>query len=554
MWDVRALFLFQLTFLSGALLVSIARPALGNGVDRHWGAAAARLDDRLLPLWIGLLAIGGSLAVSTFVRFPHPWVQDEFSYLLAGDTFASGRLANPTHDLWPFFDTFHVLQVPTYASKYPPGQGLLLALGQLVGGDPVVGVWFGVGLACAAICWMLQTFVSPKWVIAGGLLAAANFSFFSPWTQTFVVNALSATGGALVIGGFGRLRRRPRALHGIPIGIGWLILSLTRPFEGLVFSLPLIGLMAFWFLSGKRQTIRPGLYSAVAVIASILALGAAAQAYYNRAVTGSYTVMPYAEYQRQNPGVSEFLWHPVEAVPEFNNEVRRLQHVAWSVPHREEQSTPGGYFSVKLREFVNAFAYLLQFSLWIPILVVLSFRKSHWEKLVVLIVASVSTALLFITWVEYRMLAPLAGPLVLLAVTGLKRIHLWAPRGRRVGRSFARAIILTPIVSLPLGLAPFMQESPNQMARDRATILRGLEQTGTRHLVVVRYRANHNYHEEWVYNRADIDAATVVWARERSPTETERLLDYYQDRSVWLLEPDAPERRLRPYASEGDNR
>src|SRR5580658_1933851 len=122
----------------------------------------------------GLIALHNGL--------PQPRVQDEFSYLLAGDTFAHGRLTNPTPPFPEHFETPHVLVRPTYMSKYPPGQGLFLAAGELLDGQPIVGVWISSALATAAIYWMLLGFVEPTWALIGGIATAIHPQLLA-WSQ-----------------------------------------------------------------------------------------------------------------------------------------------------------------------------------------------------------------------------------------------------------------------------------------------------------------------------------------------------------------------------------
>src|SRR5256885_16519325 len=114
--------------------------------------------------WVGLGVFVLLVRIAFLGIWPIPKasVYDEFSYLLQADTFAHGRLTNPPHSLWVHFDSMHIIQQPTYASKYPPAQGALLAVGQVVCGQPIVGAWLSGALASAAICWMLFAFVPPR--------------------------------------------------------------------------------------------------------------------------------------------------------------------------------------------------------------------------------------------------------------------------------------------------------------------------------------------------------------------------------------------------------
>ncbi len=93
----------------------------------------------------------------------------------------------------------------------------------------------------------------------------------------------------------------------------------------------------------------------------------------------------------------------------------------------------------------------------------------------------------------------------------------------------------------------FFMSHQQGLAAERNTICSELAGLPGNHLVVVRYGRNHNLHEEWVYNPADIDGAQGAWAREMDDEHNRKLIGYFQDRTVWLLEPDVNPAALRPY-------
>ena len=509
---------------------------------RHLGKKLAQ-NRTLAIVACGFLALAIGALFST-VRVPVPKVHDEFSYLLAADTFSAGRWTNPTHPMWQHFESFHVIQKPSYASKYQPGQGLILALGTLIGGQPIVGAWLATALAAAAVCWMLQGWVPSRWALLGGLLVALHATLQVRWSLSYWGGSLPMAGGALMFGALPRILRQPRATTSMVLAMGAILLATTRPFEGFLVGICVATALVMWMFSKRCPgwgvaTTRVLLPSAV-----VLGLGIASLGYYNWQVTGDPMRMPYQVHEQQYGFSPLFLWKSPKLEPDYRHDVIRDFQTGWAIEDYQRQQSLGGWLQVKVNSFKNVSWFFLGGSLCVPLLMLPRLLAQQNLRFVWIAMAVFLLAEMTVPWIYPHYFAPIAPLLFLFVVEGLRYIAVLPRWGHAWAKFAVPAIVGLHFLALPTLFAQYANWQPTGWQWQRARLEKQLENSPEKHLVLVHYGPDHVAHDEWVYNRADIDGAKVVWARPMGPSKDAKLIKYFRDRTVWHLDADAEQPKL----------
>ena len=516
-------------------------------------------------LFFFLLPIALRLALLPNHPVPTPDLYDEFGHLLMADTLRHFRLANPAHAMPQFFETFFVLQEPTYSSIYPPGPGLVLAIGWTLFGTPWAGVLLGMGGFCALCYWMLRGWASPGWAFAGGLLAVVEFGPLNQWTNNYWGGGVAAAAGCLVFGALPRLREKPRTRDAVLLGVGLGMHLLTRQYE----SLFLFASVALFFapLVRDREKLR-SLLKALPETAIVLVPFLALILFQNKAVTGSWTTLPAALRQYQY-GVPASLTFQPHVTP--HRELTPQQELDYRMQRGfrgEKPETVGTYF-LRLEYRVRFYRFFFLAPLYVA-LVAFLFRLREYRFLWVALTAALfALGANFFPAFQLHYLAGIACLFVLMSVTGLDTLS-----GLRIGAQPAGLEAMRLLVALcaahflfwyglhlvdrsDLSAAMRPYETWNAVNHGnperRIAMNRKLAAIPGKLLVFVRYLPRHIFQEEWVYNAAEIDGARVVFARELGTEANERLRQYFPDRAVWLLEPDFPVPQVtwfpRPMAS-----
>jgi hypothetical protein len=473
---------------------------------------------------------------------------------------------------------------------------LFLAAGQLLG-HPVIGVWLGMGLACGAGTYMLRTFVPARWAFVGGLLMASRLGM-SKWGWNYWGGGVGFAAGALFIGGWARVIRKPQPVSSVVMSLGLVLLANSRPLEGLLLCIP-VGLTtlvwaARYMLRARAVRLASGtgaagkaepdrspqlgyLWRRVGLPAlCVLAPAVAAGLYYNFRVTGNALRLPYVEYFEQNEITPPLLVQSAKSVmPEFRNKEMRESQVDYTYySYNVQRQDRSVWIDYSLQKVATWRSFFLGYGLILPLLVLpcvlLKSPRARFALLsCVFVFGFVATVHVF--GAEHYV-APAAPLLYLLVIQGFRYLSLLRLPGSALIRwcatAWLTACLLAPLPKLIPQFGDWLPEpgSPSkgetllarcpdwlltrmrgwlvhmpaaEWAVTRAQLEQKLKSEGGRHIVLVVYANDHSHHDEWVYNEADIATAPVIWARPIDRDGYERLARHFADRTIWLIQASA---------------
>lgn len=531
-------------------------------IEQVFGKLARR--KHLAVFVVGITALLLRLAILPLIPIPTPFVPDDFSFLLASDTFAHGHLTNPTPAMWMHFESIHITMNPSYVSMYFPAEGLILAAGQVLFGHPWFGQLIVMALMCAAICWMLQAWLPPTWALLGGILAILRIGLFSYWINTYTgAGCVAALAGALVFGAFPRILRKPSVRDVLLLSLGIVTLIYSRPYEGFLLCLPVLFVMIRWMLSKKRPPGRV-LFKLSAIPLACVTIAALWLGYYDQHAFGNPMTLPYTV-DRNTYAISPYwIWQKARPEPAYRHKAMHDFYIDGEAKLVEQFHTPSGFLLQNLLKATTAIQFFAGISL-LPALIM--GRRVFFDKRTRFFVLSCLVwvpGMFIVVFLLPHYYAPFTAAFYLLGLQCLRHLRAWRPGQLRVGISMARFAVASCVVlaairvwadPLHIHYASWPGKTfwvlnwygPGVFGQERDKVESSLERLPGQQLVIVRYAKDHDPIKEWVYNLADIDHSKVVWAREMDTRNNENLLRYYKDRKAWLVQPDMQPAAITPY-------
>jgi hypothetical protein len=395
---------------------------------------------------------------------------------------------------------------------------------------------------------------------------------FSYWADSYWGGAVAAIAGALVLGALPRIRRHLRARDAILMSIGFALLANSRPYEGLIYTIPFLIVVARFIFAGKAPPFPVTLRRIILPMAAVMIVTFGFMAYYFWRTTGNLFEPPYLVNVSTYMQEPQFIWGKMGLPLHYNHpemqEFYRGNHVEM---YRNAARNLPLTVLVRALEF---WSFYVGFALTVPFIILFfvlpygtSFRDlGHKALFLMCLIATSFAALTLPTPYMSHYAAPLTCAIYALLLQTLRRVRIARRNKKHLGvwmvRSIAVACIVGFVVTvgvmasgvpreralallLPKGIVFRSDRSDSNPARQK--MIRSFQKQQGKYLIIVRRKPGYEA-LSWVYNDADIDQSQIVWARDMGANRNSELITYFAGRRAYLLEADEVPPKLSQYA------
>ncbi|MGD0910625.1 MAG: hypothetical protein ABR928_01950, partial [Terracidiphilus sp.] len=265
----------------------------------------------------------------------------------------------------------------------------------------------------------------------------------------------------------------------------------------------------------------------------------------------TYAVTPY------------YIWQHPRPTPVYSNSAMQRFYTHDEYEFYAKLHTLAGFVPMTLLKVYLTFLFYAGFALLLPLIMIRRVFLDKRLRFLVLCCLVLLAGMSIEIYLLPHYVAPFTAVFYAIGLQCMRHLRVLKSNRQRVGLTLVRSIALVVLVlagvrlcarSLHVGVPPEPTSGwnstwfgPETYGGERARVITQLDRLPGPQLAVVRYGANHDNLSEWVYNSPDIDASKVVWARELDPADNKELIDYYRNRTVWLVEPDAVPARISAY-------
>jgi hypothetical protein len=276
--------------------------------------------------------------------------------------------------------------------------------------------------------------------------------------------------------------------------------------------------------------------------------------YYDYRVFGNVFTPPYKVNRESYASAPHFLWQTARPEPMYRHRILRDFYSGGELKEfRDETRSVAGLLEAGALKPLAAGFFYLDFAL-IPPLILLPWALRDRRIVFLSLAGAVLVAGLAVeTFFFPHYIAPATALIYAILLQCMRHLRVWRPSGLFLVRAIpvlcvALAVLRVCAGPLHIGLGTWSQSwyGTAPLGLERARVLAQLDSLPGPQLAIVRYSPNHMLND-WVYNAADIDKSKVVWARQMDTASDRELLNYYQGRQAWLVEPDCNPPRVSPF-------